>query len=84
MFNEETESALLWFKKFRFRQAQQFIALVGLSLCYFTRTFSVLRHRTIWARERSGWGRIVMKHGLSTIGRKILECAQKPSKFSGQ
>ena len=33
------------FKTFRFRQAQQFLALVGLSLCYFTRTFSVLRHR---------------------------------------
>ena len=44
---------ILRLKTFRFRQAQQFIALVGLSLCYFTRTFSVLRHRTIWARERS-------------------------------
>ena len=32
-----------------------------MSLCYFTRTFSVLHHRTVWARERSSdcWNRIV-------------------------
>ena len=37
----------LRYKIFRFRQAQQFIALVGLSFCYFTRTGGALRPCTI-------------------------------------
>ena len=44
----------LRYKIFRFRQAQQFIALVGLSFCYFTRTGGALRPCTICAREPSG------------------------------
>ena len=38
---------------FRFRQAQQFIALVGLSFCYFTGTCRVLLPRTVWALASS-------------------------------
>ena len=36
---------------FRFRQAQQFIALVGLSFCYFTGTCGI--PRTTWALASS-------------------------------
>ena len=38
----------LRYKIFCFRQAQQFIALVGLIFCCFTRTCEILRPRT-WA-----------------------------------
>ena len=39
----------LWYEIFCFRQAQRFIAFVGLSFCYFTRTCVALPYRTIWA-----------------------------------
>ena len=43
----------LRYKIFRFRQAQQFTALVGLSFYYFTKTCRFLRPRNIWALASS-------------------------------
>ena len=41
------------YKIFHFRQAQQFIALVALSFCCFTRTCGALCPRSIWALTSS-------------------------------
>ena len=43
----------LRYKIFRFRQAQEFTALVGLSFYYFTKPCRFLRPRNIWAPASS-------------------------------
>ena len=66
---------VLRFKIFCFRQAEQFMALVGLSFCYFTWTCGVLCPRAIWALASSLYSSAILNvFGVSMIEATLRGC----------